>query len=376
MPRKPKTILRRAIRVDQDDLQTVFLFTLLLDELLAVADVSRVAGSSLEDVVNSNRSDVREAIDQLAATAKTSDAPLPFPITLALSSQVRFRQSRGIAVDDGAGLAGTLELPVGEPETKRSALIVDGHILALAALRADLGKLALPVFGFICDDELVVRSQFQRINTLPRMTANQANVVIPEVLVSLSQKLSAKEVPEAVVNWLNESERSPFYGIVKGARTSQPKQKPIVPLSLLVRMVDESLSTPSGCLFPYRNIATGKTDFDGICRVLILFWSGVKNVFPDAWGKSPNKSRLMHGVGIRAMGRLMDRVMPTIAIDGKKSQKEVEVEIRKIQHYCRWTSGTWDELDLNWNEIQNVPRHIHMLSNCLIRAYFHTDSVK
>ncbi len=373
MSRQSKTILRRAIRVDHDDLQTVFLFTLRLEELFAVADVSRVAGTSIEDVVHSSRSDVRKAVDQLASAAKTSEAPLPFPITVALSSRVRFRQSRGRAVDDGAGLAGTLELPVGEPETKRAALIVDGHILALAASRADLAKLPLPIFGFICDDELKLRKQFQRINTLPRMSADQANDVIPEVLASFSQKLSAKEVPEAVVNWLNESERSPFYRMVKGAKTPQPNQKSIAPSAMLVRMVDESLSTPSGCLFPYRNIATGKTDFDGICRVLILFWSGARNVFPDAWGKSPTKSRLMHGVGIRVMGRLMDRVMPTIAIEGKKAQKEVDAEIGKIQQYCRWTSGTWDELDLKWNEVQNVPRHIHMLSNYLIRTYYHAN---
>ncbi len=77
----------------------------------------------------------------------------------------------------------------------------------------------------------------------------------------------------------------------------------------LVEAIQESLESPSGVLFPYRNIATGTTDTEGIRRVLIAYWSAVRDTFPDAWGKPPTRVRLMHGVGIRAMGRLMDRVM-------------------------------------------------------------------
>jgi len=37
---------------------------------------------------------------------------------------------------------------------------------------------------------------------------------------------------------------------------------------------------------------------------------------------------------------------------------------------CRWTEGSWDELGgLKWNEVQNVPRHINLLANVLVRAY-------
>jgi len=36
---------------------------------------------------------------------------------------------------------------------------------------------------------------------------------------------------------------------------------------------------------------------------------------------------------------------------------------------CRWTSGQWEELGLAWNEIQNVSRHMRMLTDVLIRTY-------
>src|SRR5690606_32560489 len=120
----------------------------------------------------------------------------------------------------------------------------------------------------------------------------------------------------------------------------------------------------------YRNIASGETDFDGICKVLVAFWTGVRDVFPDAWGKPPAKSRLMGGVGIRAMGRLMDRIMPGIKLGNKHAVNQIKKEIGRIADACRWTSGRWEDLDgLKWNELQNVPRHVHVLSNYLIRSY-------
>jgi hypothetical protein len=34
----------------------------------------------------------------------------------------------------------------------------------------------------------------------------------------------------------------------------------------------------------------------------------VKDAFPEAWGKPSSQSRLVHGVGIKAMGIIMDRI--------------------------------------------------------------------
>jgi hypothetical protein len=84
---------------------------------------------------------------------------------------------------------------------------------------------------------------------------------------------------------------------------------------LVIKMLEESLRSSSGCLFPYRNVATGEADLEGIWAVLTVYWDAVRRTFPDAWGHPPTRSRLMHGVGIRAMGRLMDKVMATVQPD-------------------------------------------------------------
>jgi hypothetical protein len=135
-------------------------------------------------------------------------------------------------------------------------------------------------------------------------------------------------------------------------------------------MVEESLTSTSGCLFPYRNIATSETDAEGICAVLVAYWTAVKRVFPAAWGKPASQSRLMHGAGIRAMGRLMDRVMAGVNGRDPRAVEIVERELRRVAPICRWTEGQWEDLnDLAWNDVQNVPRHIRILSNLLIRTY-------
>ena len=105
-------------------------------------------------------------------------------------------------------------------------------------------------------------------------------------------------------------------------------------------------------MYPYQNIATRQTDIDEIWAILIVFWTAVKNSFPDV-GNIPQKSRLMHGAGLTAMGRLMDRIMPQINHRDKKAIKNTEKELRFIVPHCNWTSGTWTELGgLEWNEIR------------------------
>ena len=47
-------------------------------------------------------------------------------------------------------------------------------------------------------------------------------------------------------------------------------------------------------------------------KILILYWSQVRKVFPEEWGLTPQKSRLMHSAGVRSMGVLMDHIMMRI----------------------------------------------------------------
>jgi hypothetical protein len=140
----------------------------------------------------------------------------------------------------------------------------------------------------------------------------------------------------------------------------------------VVKMIEESLKSSSGVLFPYRNLSTGHADMEGIWSLLVVYWSAVRDTFPEAWGRKPTESRLMHGVGIRSMGRLMDKVMATVNPADPKAHDQACAELARIAPICAWTSGSWDGLadaPVPWNALQNTPRDVSALSNLLIRSY-------
>lgn len=267
--------------------------------------------------------------------------------------------------------AGLLEIPLPKPSQAKPAWIVDGQQRAIALSKSRHRDFPIPVNAFVADEVDLQRDQFLRVNNAKPLPRGLITELLPEVSLPLPVKLSAKKIPSAICDWLNRSETSPFFGLIRRASTPKPERsQTVVTDTPVVKMLEESLTHPTGCLFPYRNIATGETDFEGICSVLVTYWTAVKKVFPDAWGKPPEKSRLMHGAGMRTMGRLMDRIMPAIDVKDPRAVSQVERELARVAPICRWTNGTWEDMnDLAWNEVENVHRHIRLLSSVLVRAY-------
>ena len=77
----------------------------------------------------------------------------------------------------------------------------------------------------------------------------------------------------------------------------------------------------------------------------------------------------MHGVGIIAMGFLMD----AIADYGTDLDEPFfEKHILLIEPLCRWTAGFWQfgpASERRWNELQNTPRDIQLLANHLLSVH-------
>jgi hypothetical protein len=143
----------------------------------------------------------------------------------------------------------------------------------------------------------------------------------------------------------------------------------------VITMIRNSLNSPLGALAQYKAIGKANADIEAMYKVLTTFWSVVKAVFPDAWGKDPRKSRLMHSAGIEAMGVLMDRIYARLA-GADENEAVVRRELEKVAPACRWTKGTWDDLGVAWNEIQNTPRDIKKLQDALVHAYSAGDARK
>ena len=66
----------------------------------------------------------------------------------------------------------------------------------------------------------------------------------------------------------------------------------------------------------------------------------------------------------------MDRIMPVINLRKKNAKADIIKELKLVVPICRWTKGNWEDMDgMKWNDVNNVPRHINILSNVLIRGY-------
>jgi DGQHR domain-containing protein len=368
---QPKYIERRALRVTQRAGNDLFLLSLSGSELLQVAGISRISRDDGGKLIGYQRAEVKKHVREIARYLDSPDMILAHPLILSFSSSVKFTSSRGQKTSDGLAVAGTIRIPLVNNDGEKPAWIVDGQQRALAIELCKNRSFAVPICAFVADEVDLQRDQFMRINNTRPLPKGLVTELLPEISSPLPANLSIRKIPSALCDLLHRQPTSPFKGLIKRPSASEKGDHlAVVSDTVVIKMIEESLTHTSGCLFPFRNIATGEYDHASIWTVLVVYWTAVKETFPDAWAKPPTQSRLMHGVGIRSMGKLMDRIMASINFQSKDSIDQVRKEIGYVAPLCRWTNGEWDELGgLAWNELQNLHKHLSLISNFLIRAY-------
>jgi DGQHR domain-containing protein len=361
---------RRALRLAQSAGNDVFLLSLSPTDLLAIATVSSDKNQPPAELLGSDRPTLGRHIADIRSSLESDDAVMLTVIVLALSPEVRFRSSRGPDVSDGLATSGTIEIPLRTRAGRKPAWLLDGYFRLQALSDPKHKDFAVPVCAFVADDPDVLRQQFDRIHSTHPLPAGFADRLLPRRAVAISPRIGAQELPDAVCQWLNNDPESPFHQLIGPKEPGKAASRLPVSRAALGETIADSLSSPYGALFPYRNIAGGETDVDGLCNALNTYWAAVKSVFPEAWGKPPKKSRLMHPVGIRTMGRLMNRVLPAVDLAADDRIQQAARELQKIGPLCRWTNGVWESLDgLGWDRLENTTRHEDLVSNFLIRAY-------
>ncbi len=375
MKAKPAVLERRALRIRQAAGHPLYLFAIQAKEVFQIAEVSRVSRDEVGELLGYQREQVRKHIEGILEYLNGPDDSVIFPhaLILALPSSITFRQVRCPKVhDDSLGEPGTLSILLPKPGEPKPAWIVDGQQRAAALARCGRPGYPVPVCAFVADDVATQRDQFLRINNARPLSKSLITELLPKVDTILPANLAPKKAPAALCEMLNQDPDSPFHALIRRASQhgAEAKGKAVVADTSLIKMLGESLNQPSGCLFGYRNISSGETDYGKVREVLFTFWGAVRKTWPDAWGLPPTQSRLMHSAGIVAMGKLMDRMMGSTDIRSEHAKMNVEAAILRLKPHCRWTSGEWEELgNLQWNEIQNLTTHVRVLANFLVRAY-------
>jgi DGQHR domain-containing protein len=364
-----RNIAVRALRTRQGKDVDVFSFFIRGADITQVAEISRITRDENDALKGFQRKEIQNHVKSIIEYLDQGNVLFPNAIILALSPEVKFTQSRGPTPDgiaEGAQI-GTLSIPV-RAEGRRVAWIVDGQQRSLALSRTTNADISVPVVAFISGDIDTQREQFILVNKARPLPVRLINELLPEIGVQLPRDLSIRKIPSELCNLLNRDAKSPFFGLIR--RLSQSESETAVVIdTALVKVMTNSIKNPLGALSLYRQAENGDPDIDGMYRTMFVFWHAVKNAFPEAWGKPPTKSRLMHSAGIQAMGVLMDRIMTRLH-GHADPQHEITQSLRRIRPYCHWTEGTWDGLGLKWNEVQSVPKHIRGLSDVLVRLDF------
>jgi DGQHR domain-containing protein len=377
MNSKPNdSLVLRALRIIQGPERPIYSFCLRAGQIFQIADISRVSRSEAGDLIGYQRPEVRQHIEEIIEYLESKEVIFPNPIIMALPSTIKFVAARGPMVGDGSATIGTLRIPLAAEDKPRSGWIVDGQQRALALTRSGNQELAVPINAFVTDSIDIQRDQFVRINNSKPLPRGLVTELLPTISNPLPTRLALRQTPSALCDLLNSDPDSPFCGLIRRSSKSAEVSQAVIADTSVVNMVKESLTTSSGCLFPFRDQSSGETNFTAVWKILITYWTAVKMCFPEAWAKSPSDSRLMHGVGIRSMGRLMDHLMPHVDIRRDDCTAQALAELATIAPFCHWSSGTWSEIDLRWNELQNVPRHTNQLTSYLVRTYVRakTDS--
>jgi DGQHR domain-containing protein len=354
----------RAVKTQQADGVDVYAFFLRGSDILKVADISRITRDDVE-LKGFQRKEIRTHVNSIVEFLDSGRVLFPNAIILALSDEVKFKFSRGQRPDGMIEVAdsGNLTIPL-RPENERTAWVVDGQQRSLALAKAKNSKIAVPVIAFVSSDLETQRAQFILVNKARPLPQRLIDELLPEVSTILPKDLAAHRLPSELCNQLNKQSRSPFYKLIRRA-SSRSDEPGIVTDSALIAAIRQNLRPPMGALSQYRKNGE-RCDHDAIFNALVLYWAGVRDAFPDAWGKPPAQSRLMHSVGIRSMAAMMDPIM--VRADSTSDPKRaIQESLERLAPHCCWTDGVWDGLGWRWNEVQSTSQNIAKLINHLIQ---------
>jgi len=328
-----------------------------LHEFCTVSRVTRHDGKGLNGY---QRPEVVSHVSQIREYLESENPLLPNAIVVAFDSSVRFHPTPGKS-PAGCSRAGTLEITFehGIADAEKPGWIVDGQQRAAALRDARVESFPVCVVGFMADGLEEQRQQFILVNATKPLPKGLIYELLPGTEGKLPLALRRRQYPALLSERLNFDEDSPLAGMIRTPTNGNG----LVADNSVLKMLENSLT--DGVLYNFE-------DIEEQLQILKQFWTAVSVTFPEAWGKPPRHSRLMHGAGFVAMGFVMDTIADRHRRKGDLSQRVFVKDLEQLKPICRWTNGHWEfglGETLKWNEVQNVPRHIQMVSNHLLHQF-------
>jgi DGQHR domain-containing protein len=365
--RKPldTTIVVPAIEIVQGRGRKVFAFPVDGKLLPKFASVTRIARTESEGVTGYQRPEVLSHISQIRKYLESDNPMLPNAIVVAFDRSVRFKPHSSTASAQH-GRLGVLHIPLPPEGEATPGLIVDGQQRSAALREAEVKRFPVFVVGFIAEDEDEQREQFLLVNSTKPLPKGLLYELLPSIDAPLPEALARRRFPAALLERLNHDADSPFRSMI----ITPTAPRGVTKDNSVLRMLENSLT--DGALFRFRTSTGDAGDMDAMLKVLKHYWQAVSQVFPNAWGLPPKRSRLMHGAGIVSLGFLMDAIADNHRRSPIPAVRQFVLGLSSIADDCRWTDGFWDfgvGRHIKWCDLQNTTAHIQLLTDYLLARY-------
>jgi DGQHR domain-containing protein len=365
-----------ALEIRQGPNRVLYSFAVDGKLLVSFATISRIHRDGGKSLQGYQRPEVLSHIAEIRNYLE-SDAPMiPNAIVVAFDERVRFEAA--VAQHEGPEYSrfGTLIIPIDSslPDEEKPGWIVDGQQRTAAIRDAEVEQFPVCVTAFIAKDDQEQKEQFILVNSTKPLPKGLIYELLPSTESRLPTLLQRRRFPAHLSERMNYDLDSPLRGLIQTPTNPEGLIKDNSVLKLLENSLNE------GALHYFRDPRTGRGDVESMLLVLKTFWKAVHNVFNDAWGKPPRRSRLMHGAGVVSLGFLMDAIAEPY-LDEKRipTVSDFHLGLEPLVSVCHWTSGVWvfkEQNDANdqpvvrkWNEIQNTTKDITLLTDYLLSQY-------
>ena len=354
-----------ALEIRQGD-RRLYQFALDGKRLAEVTTVSRIHRDQENHVGGYQRPEVLKHVKSIRAYLEAPGALMANALVVAFDSRVKFESAEKYNSAADARV-GTLVLPLTEHADEKPGWVVDGQQRSAALRDAAVKRFPVPVVAFITDDLAEQRAQFILVNNTKPLPKGLIHELLPATDGALPLALMRRRYPAKLLEALNHTPGSPMEGAIRTPTMPGGRIKD----NSVLKMLEGSIT--DGALYRFRDPDTGEGDASKMLETLWNFWSAVKATWPKAWDLPPRKSRLVHGVGIVAMGFVMDDITDRFSSgDAVPSVDVYRGELARLVEVCAWTEGYWDfglGQRRRWDGLQNTPKDIALLTDYLVRAY-------
>lgn len=329
----------------------VALFVTTAEQISRIARIDRLSRTADGVPSGFQRPQIAGHIREIGDYLQREEAILANPIVVGFV--------KGASINRvGSGHEIVIEVGTGEPP----GLIVDGQQRFSALKEICRSEFEVPVSVFICESEEELRRQFILINNTKPLSKGLIYELLPNVR-GLPHRFESRSEAAGLVEALNYRRGSSLRGLIHG----QTNPHGIIRDTVMQKLLMSSLS--DGALRLYRDDAR----LLNTCGVELVseFFHAVKHVFHDAWeGHTPKTSRLIHGVGLTAMGFVMEYIH---AATGATRREQFIAPLSALKSSTSWTDGEWilGNERRRWNGLQYVSADWKLLSFYLVREVQH-----